>query len=70
MIRPINGCAIGHCAKYCIGKACQYWNMAELVCDNCRCDGEPLYKYEGKQLCADCILDSLEQVDPANYEED
>lgn len=72
MIKPIKGCAIGNCAKPCIYGACQYWGMVEMYCDECgaQCDeGEQLYHFEGKQLCGDCVLGSLQTVDPKDYKE-
>ena len=33
----------------------------EYHCDECG-EEKQLYEYDGKQLCADCILDSLEKV--------
>jgi len=32
-------------------------------CDQCGESIEQLYEYEGEELCAKCILDSLEKVD-------
>lgn len=37
-------------------------NAKRYYCDNCKCEVDELYLYNGEQLCKDCVLESLEVV--------
>lgn len=47
----------------CLGSACPNRNVSHHVCDECGYDVETLYKYEGEELCLDCIEGRLEVVE-------
>lgn len=47
----------------CLGSSCPYMNVARFYCDKCKNEVEELYKYEDKELCADCVLKELEKVE-------
>lgn len=61
MIKHENGCV--SCGLPCIGKACQYLDEIVFVCDDCGCEVEDLWEYDGKQLCLDCLLDAVPKVE-------
>ena len=44
---------------YCIN--CGRDKVPVLICDECK-EPEQLYKYDGKELCIECIKDRLEKV--------
>ena len=52
-----------NCIKcdYCVG--CGADHQAVLVCDECGEESETLYEYDGEQLCGDCVLKMLPEVD-------
>lgn len=37
------------------------------VCDECESDDQ-LYKYEGKELCAECLLGYFDEVNMENFD--
>ena len=41
---------------------CRYLHVAHCYCDKCG-EEETLYEFDGEQLCADCVLESLRKVD-------
>lgn len=45
----------------CLGSTCPYKNAIHYYCDKCK-EEKPLYKYEGEELCIDCIEERLEKV--------
>lgn len=49
------------CGLSCIYESCKYYKVVRYYCDSCEKE-EELYYYENKELCADCILNSLEKV--------
>ena len=55
------GCAAP--AYPCMGDACPNRNVSHLYCDKCEEEVEELYEYDGKQVCVDCILESLNKVE-------
>lgn len=59
MKRKVNGCVDCGlpCMEYCVLRD----NSWEYICDECGYE-EQLYEYDGKQLCAACILNSLEKI--------
>ena len=63
MKRITNECC--HCATPaypCLGSSCPNRNVVHFYCDKCG-EETDLYHYEGEELCADCILNSLEKVE-------
>ena len=46
------------CGRPCLGDACPYRNVAHYYCDECG-EEEPLYYYDGEELCANCILERV-----------
>lgn len=59
MVKMENDC-VG-CPDYCIGSACKYYyDIPHFYCDECGKETETLYKYDGDELCEDCILERLE----------
>lgn len=65
MIKYVNeccGCAVP--AYPCLGSSCPNRNVPHYVCDNCGVDDEDedIYEFDGQQLCAECILNSLEKL--------
>ena len=47
----------------CMGSACHYRNVKHLYCDRCKDDVEKLYKYDGQELCDECLLSKFEVVE-------
>lgn len=47
----------------CMGTSCPNRNVTRYYCDKCNeeFEVENLYKYENKELCANCILDNYER---------
>jgi hypothetical protein len=43
--------------------ACRHYRVKVLKCDNCRQEVDKLYKYDGKELCEECVLKDLEVVE-------
>ena len=61
------GCATP--AYPCMGDACTRRKVPHLYCDWCNEDVEDLYKYEGEQVCVDCILNcTLNRLDKVEIE--
>lgn len=50
------------CGKPCIGLACPYYRVTRYYCDKCKTE-EKLYEYEGKELCAECLLKNFPIVE-------
>ena len=46
----------------CMGNSCPNRNVLRMYCDNCDDECEELYVFDGHELCADCVLDSLEKI--------
>lgn len=53
------------CDWPCIREACRYYKVARFYCDECGYE-EDLYHFDNQELCVDCIIKRLEQVE---YEE-
>lgn len=49
----------------CLGSSCSKRNVPYWFCDECKeyVDPSNLYKYEEKELCADCLLEKFETVE-------
>lgn len=46
----------------CLGDSCPYKNVKRFYCDDCK-EEEPLYEYEGQELCLECIEKRLTPVE-------
>ena len=54
----------------CLGSACRYRNVLQLVCDHCHAEVDKLYWIGDEQWCAECVLDDCREVNPeADYDE-
>lgn len=56
MTRTENDCV--DCGMPCF-ISCPYQNVVHHYCDECERE-EKLYEFEGKELCAACVLEKLE----------
>lgn len=64
MKKTENEC-VGGCPT-CLGEGCKYHNVTRYYCDECG-DECTLYKYEGEELCIDCITEKLEVVEGSDW---
>lgn len=55
-----SGCV--NCGLPCLGRDCPNYEETHYYCDKCG-EETTLYYYDGEELCADCILESLEKVE-------
>lgn len=55
------------CQLPCLYEACPHYEVIVLYCDKCNCEVEDLWEFDGEQLCADCIFDSLDKVTLDDY---
>ena len=46
----------------CLGAACPNRNVPRHYCDECGNETK-LYEYDDRELCADCVLESLKVVE-------
>lgn len=48
-----------------MGSSCRNRNVTRYYCDRCKEEFEPeeLYKYEGEEVCAECVLKDFEKVE-------
>ena len=46
----------------CLGNSCPNRNVVRYYCDECH-EEEELYRFDGEDLCLDCISKRLEKVD-------
>lgn len=47
----------------CIGSSCPNRHVKHYYCDECKDDVEKLYRFDGEELCLDCIEKRLEVVE-------
>ena len=45
----------------CLGGACKYTDVPHLICDICESE-TILYHFNDQHLCAECVLDQLDEV--------
>lgn len=45
-----------------MGDSCPNRHVPHFYCDKCGDDCEEIYHYDGKEMCIDCIADSLIKV--------
>lgn len=63
MVRKENHCVSCPPEMGCLGSACPNRNVIMLYCDKCKDPVDLLYKYDGEELCADCLLSYCETVE-------
>lgn len=51
-----------HCDTVCIGDCCPNRRVPHCYCDNCG-EEEKLYEFDGRQLCRDCVIRLLDEVE-------
>ena len=51
------------CGLPCLGDSCPNRNVPHYYCDKCGAEEENIYKYDGQELCLDCIVEQLEKVE-------
>jgi len=54
----------------CLGGACPYRNVPVWVCDKCGEEAEELWKYEGEELCQDCLLQTIPKAEESDHREE
>ena len=47
----------------CMGSACPNRNVKYLYYDECGDDVEKLYKYDGQEICEECLLEEFEVIE-------
>ena len=57
------------CPQGCIncGRREKTPHLEDLVCDCCNRSVEKLFKYDGSQYCAECILEDFEEINEDNF---
>ena len=50
------------CGLPCIYESCKYYAVERFYCDSCT-EEEPLYEYDGQELCISCIEKRLKPVE-------
>ncbi|MGN0246518.1 MAG: hypothetical protein ACI4DK_11245 [Lachnospiraceae bacterium] len=50
------------CGLPCLYEACPHYRVTRYLCDECE-EEQPLYYFDGRELCGCCILESLEKVE-------
>lgn len=60
MVQYENECV--DCGKPCLGDACPYRHVKRCYCDECGKEAE-LFYYDDRELCIECIKDTLEKVE-------
>ena len=62
MIRYENECVGCPPEMGCLGESCPNRNVKRLYCDECKEEVETLYVYDDKELCQDCLLNTIEKI--------
>lgn len=65
MIYYSNDCC--DCGLPCIRESCQYYKVKHFKCDECGEEDVKLYKYDGMELCKECLLDEFEVVEDSDW---
>lgn len=66
MCRTENECVGCPPEMGCLGDSCPYRNVTRYYCDHC--DNEAtLYRYDGEELCIDCLKEMLEVVEGSEH---
>ena len=67
MIEFINECVGCPPERGCLGDSCPNRHVPLLVCDQCGCEPDELYCYEGgEQLCIDCLKECFNVINYSN----
>lgn len=66
MLKYENDC-VG-CPQGCIN--CGRKHVAYWVCDKCGEEAEKLWKYEGEELCQDCLLETIPKAEESDHREE
>ena len=64
MVRVEDECC--HCAVDgypCLGDSCQNRHVKHYYCDKCKDEVEKLYKYDGEEICEECLLKEFEVIE-------
>lgn len=48
----------------CLYEACPYYRVVRYYCDRCGSEDDVLYWWGNEQLCLDCVVNDLEEVEP------
>ena len=51
-----------HCDTVCIGDGCPNRMVPHCYCDSCG-EEERLYEFDDRQLCKDCVISLLDEVE-------
>ena len=51
----------------CLGSACPHRNVERFYCDECDNEGKLYKSDDGRELCADCILEMFSVVEGSDY---
>lgn len=51
------------CGLPCIYEACPYYRVEHFKCDDCKEEDIRLYKYDGDELCEECLLKQFDVVE-------
>ena len=64
MVKIENDC-VGPCPQGCMGSGCPYRNTRHYYCDECgaEVDTGELREYDGRELCAECLLEEFPVVE-------
>lgn len=62
MVKVVHDCVGCPSDIGCNKSTCPYYNTVELICDCCHEVVDKLYVVDLEQWCADCLLDSFEEV--------
>ena len=60
MVSIENECV--ECGKPCFSE-CPYKAVKHYYCDHCGNETDKLYEFEGEELCLDCIIETLTEVE-------
>lgn len=60
MIRYENQCV--DCGLPCLGSSCPHKNVPVYICDECGDEDVDIYEFEDRELCLNCIRESLNCV--------
>lgn len=58
------------CQGRCLGSACPARHGYRFICDECGEEVDVLFHYDDEQLCAECILGSLDKVTIDDYDDE
>ena len=65
MIRIESDCC--DCGLPCLHESCPHYKVVIYECDDCGYPVDALYRYDGLELCIECIEKRLEKVEYDSY---